>query len=95
MSTTCTVTSGVPEETLIIKDGDETEMVKGGPGSVKFQLVPDHYDEGRNFTCFALSGDEHVLSYTVQLQLRCKYFYNRTVKYCVMKTSLNIYDTLT
>ncbi|XP_071181229.1 neural cell adhesion molecule 1-A-like isoform X2 [Mytilus edulis] len=72
MSTTCTVTSGVPEETLIIKDGDETEMVKGGPGSVKFQLVPDHYDEGRNFTCFALSGDEHVLSYTVQLQLRYK-----------------------
>ncbi|VDI00260.1 neural cell adhesion molecule [Mytilus galloprovincialis] len=85
MSTTCTVTSGVPEETLIIKDGDETEMVKGGPGSVKFQLVPDHYDEGRNFTCFALSGDEHVLSYTVQLQLRCK-----TVSFIVDKPNITI-----
>ncbi|CAG2225149.1 unnamed protein product [Mytilus edulis] len=80
MSMTCTVTSGIPEETLIIKDDDETEMVQGGPGSVKFQLNPDHNDDGRNFTCLAISYKPNI---TVQacphnttmagnpLELRC------------------------
>ncbi|CAC5370257.1 unnamed protein product [Mytilus coruscus] len=72
MSITCTVTSGEPEETLIIKDDDGKEIVKGGPGSVSLVRKPDHKDEGRNFTCLVLSGDEQVLSYTVQLKLRCK-----------------------
>lgn len=74
MSITCTVISGEPEETLIIKDDDGREMVKDGPSSVKFPLKPDHNDDGRNFTCIVLSCEEQVLLYTVQLQLRCKYF---------------------
>ncbi|CAC5370254.1 DSCAML1 [Mytilus coruscus] len=72
MSITCTVTSGEPEEILIIEDDNGTEMVKDGPGSVKFRLKPDRNDDGKNFTCLVLSGDELVLSYTVQLQLRYK-----------------------
>ncbi|CAC5370255.1 DSCAM [Mytilus coruscus] len=74
MSITCTVTSGEPKETLKIKDDKGREITKGGPGSVKLQLKPDHNDDGRNFTCLVISCDEQVLSYTVQLHLRCKYF---------------------
>ncbi|XP_052073067.1 cell adhesion molecule DSCAM-like [Mytilus californianus] len=72
MSITCTVTSGEPEETLIIEDDKRRKMAKGGPGSVKLQLEPDHNDDGRNFTCLVMSCDEQVLSYTVQLNIRYK-----------------------
>lgn len=74
ISITCTVTSGEPEETLIIKDDDGRDIVKGGPGSINFQLNPDHNDDGKIFTCFVFSCDEQILSYTVELQLICKYF---------------------